>query len=825
MDDGNTTEETLFDYDARDHLTQITRGPPGAGQVLGQFDYDADGMRVRVRDPAGLDRGNVDYFYDDSAVLEERRPDDTLLARYHYAASGALALDDYSGASGGARSYYHHDALGTPTHLSASVDGSMVASYRVDPWGRPRAGVDPQANHNRKLFTGHEYDASSGLYYAKARYYDPDLARFISADSYLGSPGAPPSLHRYMYANANPGRYVDPSGNFYVDENGGPLDDPTASPGYDPSSEEHRNQHEEDGTAWVCRADNTSRQCLIYERWEAGKEVFTTGEDKTGRHPSAPKRTVTDEISPSVPEPEILEPSPPLDSHGDPVLKKREREAIYTHGVVDEVIDNAQWWANFSVPYWMKDPGQVFRPFEEHRAPPEATKRAQQLRERSQGAFAGALLAASLGWGGGGGAKALSTQVVNQLRFMKASLSSSLSRLGSNVSSRLRNLMTKVEVPSSKVGVLDDLVCPCFTADTKVTLGDGSNKAIAEISLGQRVLPEVESCHQSYGELQIVSLEARNVDGQLGSVELLRSVEWVEANALMIGARALIDLPEVGISGWATVKGITRGPPVEDGPGCPVTAVFKHDASDVLLIGLETGEVIEVTSRHLIQSAERGWIAAESLRVGEDVETLKGVTRVQSSTRKESESEPVYNFEVDGAHQYYVGEAEVLVHNQCTCMPPGGARGGVQYGPVTPQANRLQAYKAWKRRSGLAGQRPTQARFRDFVRGNTGKNGGGFYEPRSGYGKWFKMAGKRHGHHAFPQEFADDFARIGIDRIDDYVFDIPAAHHLRTVHGGANGGRYNQFWQEFFEGAHGPVSAPNAHRLMDGLRRNNFVVK
>ncbi|MCP4349545.1 MAG: hypothetical protein GY795_29030 [Desulfobacterales bacterium] len=45
-----------------------------------------------------------------------------------------------------------------------------------------------------------------------ARYYDPDTARFITQDSYLGESGTPPSLHRYLYAYSNPTVYVDEDG-------------------------------------------------------------------------------------------------------------------------------------------------------------------------------------------------------------------------------------------------------------------------------------------------------------------------------------------------------------------------------------------------------------------------------------------------------------------------------------------------------------------------------------------------------------------------------------------------------------------------------------
>lgn len=73
--------------------------------------------------------------------------------------------------------------------------GGIVQQYKVDPWGRPRVGAgvvgaDPvEAQHNRKLFTGQEYDAETGLYYYKSRYYDADSGRFVTQDSYLGEPG------------------------------------------------------------------------------------------------------------------------------------------------------------------------------------------------------------------------------------------------------------------------------------------------------------------------------------------------------------------------------------------------------------------------------------------------------------------------------------------------------------------------------------------------------------------------------------------------------------------------------------------------------------
>ena len=64
----------------------------------------------------------------------------------------------------------------------------------------------------RSVFTGHVFDTEIQLYYAKARYFDPKLGRFLTQDSFLGQIDEPPSLHRYLYANGNPTTFVDPTG-------------------------------------------------------------------------------------------------------------------------------------------------------------------------------------------------------------------------------------------------------------------------------------------------------------------------------------------------------------------------------------------------------------------------------------------------------------------------------------------------------------------------------------------------------------------------------------------------------------------------------------
>jgi RHS repeat-associated protein len=64
-------------------------------------------------------------------------------------------------------------------------------------------------------FTGQEEDSETGLYNYGARYYDPAVGRFISADSIVPDYTNPQSLNRYSYVLNNPLNYTDPTGKWF----------------------------------------------------------------------------------------------------------------------------------------------------------------------------------------------------------------------------------------------------------------------------------------------------------------------------------------------------------------------------------------------------------------------------------------------------------------------------------------------------------------------------------------------------------------------------------------------------------------------------------
>jgi RHS repeat-associated protein len=93
---------------------------------------------------------------------------------------------------------------------TTAADGSVKSETLYDAWGNPILKVGSSAN--KFAYTGHQADAETGLYYFKARYYDPEIGRFISQDPAAGKELQPASYQKYLYAYANPLAFIDPTG-------------------------------------------------------------------------------------------------------------------------------------------------------------------------------------------------------------------------------------------------------------------------------------------------------------------------------------------------------------------------------------------------------------------------------------------------------------------------------------------------------------------------------------------------------------------------------------------------------------------------------------
>jgi RHS repeat-associated protein len=109
-------------------------------------------------------------------------------------------------------SYYHADGLGSITSLSNS-SGSIAQTYTFDSFGNQTASSGSLTNSFR--YTAREFDSETSLYYYRARYYDPNVGRFISEDKRsMGS--LKEFLNLYLYVLGNPVNFADPLGLFHV---------------------------------------------------------------------------------------------------------------------------------------------------------------------------------------------------------------------------------------------------------------------------------------------------------------------------------------------------------------------------------------------------------------------------------------------------------------------------------------------------------------------------------------------------------------------------------------------------------------------------------
>ncbi|MCP4526375.1 MAG: RHS repeat-associated core domain-containing protein [Aestuariibacter sp.] len=105
--------------------------------------------------------------------------------------------------------YLHGDHLGS-TSLSTDANGAVVARQLYYPYGEERWSSGTLTTDYG--FTGQRREQGIGLYDYNARFYDPALGRFVSADTIVPSPGDPQAWNRYSYVLGNPLKYIDPTG-------------------------------------------------------------------------------------------------------------------------------------------------------------------------------------------------------------------------------------------------------------------------------------------------------------------------------------------------------------------------------------------------------------------------------------------------------------------------------------------------------------------------------------------------------------------------------------------------------------------------------------
>ncbi len=191
-DNGNLTSDgtTTYTWNSRDQLVAL------AGATSASFAYDGLGRR-KSKTVNGV---STAYLYDGMNPIQEQSG-----ATIQANLLAGPGLDQWvARTQGGQTVSYLPDALGSTLAL-ANASQALTTSYTYEPYGKTT--TSGAATGNAFAYTGRENDGT-GLYYYRARYYHPGIARFVSEDP-IGLAGG---YNTYAYVDGDPISSSDPEG-------------------------------------------------------------------------------------------------------------------------------------------------------------------------------------------------------------------------------------------------------------------------------------------------------------------------------------------------------------------------------------------------------------------------------------------------------------------------------------------------------------------------------------------------------------------------------------------------------------------------------------
>jgi RHS repeat-associated protein len=188
-----------YTWDALSRLTEVRNG----GVVVASYKYDALGRRVAA---TAADGTTERYVYDGDHVILDVTGAHVVKAEYGYE-PGADRLFVIKNTQGAAWTgvTINDPKIGTVEGIATMSGGTIRKKYSTGVWGVAQSDTGVIT---RFRMGGREYDQVTKLYYMRARYYDPDLGRFLSEDP-LGTDGG---LNLYAYAGNDPVNARDPGG-------------------------------------------------------------------------------------------------------------------------------------------------------------------------------------------------------------------------------------------------------------------------------------------------------------------------------------------------------------------------------------------------------------------------------------------------------------------------------------------------------------------------------------------------------------------------------------------------------------------------------------
>ena len=203
----------MLSYDGKTYtwqgreLSQIT-----SGSTTYSYKYNADGIRTEKI----VNGTKTEYFLNGSRILAQTTNGETMWFFYDSQGSRVGLVQ------GDATYYYMYNVQGDVVGLVDAETGSIVATYEYDAWGKCTAVTNATGytvgTDNPFRYRGYYYDSETGLYYVSSRYYDPEIGRFISADTenlLLSNPAGLSDKNLYAYCDNDPINRLDEDGDIW----------------------------------------------------------------------------------------------------------------------------------------------------------------------------------------------------------------------------------------------------------------------------------------------------------------------------------------------------------------------------------------------------------------------------------------------------------------------------------------------------------------------------------------------------------------------------------------------------------------------------------
>jgi RHS repeat-associated protein len=199
----NGSDVTRYNFDAANRLASVIL--PDNTTISNT--YDPDGRRVSQ----AIGTQTTSYLWDETSLYGDVVLETTAGINTSYVLAGRKLI---SQSRNGSTSYYLQDGQGS-TRTLTDDSGSVTDSYSYTAFGEifSQSGT----TENKYLYTGQQFDESTGLYSLRARYFNPAVGRFLSQDSYSVNYNNPIELNRYGYAANSPINFSDPSGMLMVE--------------------------------------------------------------------------------------------------------------------------------------------------------------------------------------------------------------------------------------------------------------------------------------------------------------------------------------------------------------------------------------------------------------------------------------------------------------------------------------------------------------------------------------------------------------------------------------------------------------------------------